>query len=73
MTMHNSDSITLQSSSNGNRKSTRNVTGKFIVLHRALMPPKWKKSWHVGVRVASNKRLVAFISGIPADIRTYDV
>ncbi|KAI9258161.1 acyl-CoA N-acyltransferase [Phascolomyces articulosus] len=39
----------------------------------ALQPPKWKKSWHVGVRVASNKKLVAFISGIPADMRTYKV
>ncbi|KAF7723798.1 hypothetical protein EC973_001582 [Apophysomyces ossiformis] len=39
----------------------------------ALQPPKWKKSWHVGVRVAANKKLVAFISGIPADLRTYHV
>ncbi|KAI9312023.1 acyl-CoA N-acyltransferase [Dichotomocladium elegans] len=39
----------------------------------ALQPPKWRKSWHVGVRVAANKKLVAFISGIPADMRTYDV
>lgn len=40
---------------------------------RALQPPQWRKSWHVGVRVAANKKLVAFISGVPADIRTYDV
>ncbi|KAI8364705.1 acyl-CoA N-acyltransferase [Radiomyces spectabilis] len=39
----------------------------------ALQPPKWKKAWHVGVRVSSNKKLVGFISGIPADLRTYDV
>ncbi|KAI9028347.1 acyl-CoA N-acyltransferase [Phycomyces nitens] len=39
----------------------------------ALQPPKWRKSWHIGVRVASNKKLVAFISGIPADMRTYNV
>ncbi|KAJ8653368.1 hypothetical protein O0I10_011019 [Lichtheimia ornata] len=39
----------------------------------ALQPPQWRKSWHVGVRVAANKKLVAFISGVPADIRTYDV
>ncbi|KAG0170108.1 glycylpeptide N-tetradecanoyltransferase [Apophysomyces sp. BC1015] len=39
----------------------------------ALQPPKWRKSWHVGVRVAANKKLVAFISGIPADMRTYNV
>ncbi|KAI9354523.1 Myristoyl-CoA:protein N-myristoyltransferase, N-terminal domain-containing protein [Zopfochytrium polystomum] len=34
----------------------------------ALQPPGWKRSWHVGVRVASNKKLVAFISGIPTDL-----
>ncbi|KAI9484034.1 MAG: acyl-CoA N-acyltransferase [Benjaminiella poitrasii] len=41
-------------------------------LHWALTPPNYKKSWLVGVRVASNKKLVAFISGIPATIRTYE-
>ncbi|KAI8994741.1 acyl-CoA N-acyltransferase [Pilobolus umbonatus] len=39
----------------------------------AVQPPNWKKSWLVGVRVASNKKLVAFISGIPVALRTYDV
>ncbi|KAJ3209136.1 Glycylpeptide N-tetradecanoyltransferase 2 [Dinochytrium kinnereticum] len=34
----------------------------------ALQPPGWKKIWHLGVRVSTNKKLVAFISGIPADI-----
>ncbi|KAI7867525.1 acyl-CoA N-acyltransferase [Spinellus fusiger] len=43
------------------------------LLRWALQPPKWKKSWHVGVRVVSNKKLVAFISGIPTDLRTYDI
>ncbi|CAG8549384.1 4381_t:CDS:2 [Ambispora gerdemannii] len=38
----------------------------------ALQPPGYKKVWHVGVRVASTKKLVAFISGIPADIRIYE-
>ncbi|KAF9586122.1 glycylpeptide N-tetradecanoyltransferase [Lunasporangiospora selenospora] len=38
----------------------------------ALLPPGWKKSWHIGVRVASNKKLVAFISGIPQDIRVHN-
>ncbi|KAF9091754.1 Glycylpeptide N-tetradecanoyltransferase 2 [Mortierella sp. AM989] len=37
----------------------------------ALLPPGWKKSWHIGVRVASNKKLVAFISGIPQDVRVH--
>ncbi|CAG8633125.1 35347_t:CDS:2 [Gigaspora margarita] len=38
----------------------------------ALQPPGYKQTWHVGVRVSSTKRLVAFISGIPADIRIYE-
>ncbi|KAF9284544.1 glycylpeptide N-tetradecanoyltransferase [Mortierella alpina] len=38
----------------------------------ALLPPGWKKAWHIGVRVASNKKLVAFISGIPQDVRVHN-
>ncbi|KAI8988140.1 acyl-CoA N-acyltransferase [Mycotypha africana] len=38
----------------------------------ALLPPHWRKSWLVGVRVAANKKLVAFISGVPVTMRTYD-
>ncbi|CEI95551.1 Putative Glycylpeptide N-tetradecanoyltransferase [Rhizopus microsporus] len=38
----------------------------------ALQPPNWKQSWLVGVRVAANKKLVAFISGIPVALRTYE-
>lgn len=38
----------------------------------ALKPPGWKIQWHCGVRVASNKKLVGFISAIPAHIRVYD-
>ena len=39
---------------------------------RALKPPGWKSEWHCGVRVASNKKLVGFISAIPAHIRVYE-
>lgn len=35
----------------------------------ALQPPGWKSSWHVGVRVASSRRLVAFISAVPIVLR----
>ncbi|KAI8919892.1 acyl-CoA N-acyltransferase [Powellomyces hirtus] len=35
----------------------------------ALKPPGWKKAWHIGVRVTSNQKLVAFISGVPAGLR----
>ncbi|KAI8087658.1 acyl-CoA N-acyltransferase [Gilbertella persicaria] len=38
----------------------------------ALLPPNWKQSWLLGVRVASNKKLVAFISGVPVALRTYE-
>ena len=36
---------------------------------RALKPPGYHKEWHVGVRVSSNKKLVAFISGVPMTLR----
>ncbi|CAG8491788.1 11748_t:CDS:2, partial [Acaulospora colombiana] len=45
-------------------------SGEF--LKWALQPPGYKKIWHVGVRVSATKRLVAFVSGIPADIRIYE-
>ncbi len=38
----------------------------------ALKSPGWRKDWHVGVRVKSNGRLIAFISAIPADLRCHD-
>ncbi|TFY64686.1 hypothetical protein EVJ58_g2460 [Rhodofomes roseus] len=41
-------------------------------LHWALQPPGYYKEWHVGVRVASNKKLVAFISGVPMSVRVRD-
>ena len=36
----------------------------------ALRPPEFKSFWHVGVRVQKSDKLVAFISAIPAKIRT---
>ncbi|VEU22458.1 DEKNAAC103542 [Brettanomyces naardenensis] len=38
----------------------------------ALKPPGWREDWHVGVRVKGTKRLVAFISGVPATLRVRD-
>ncbi|KAG8138923.1 putative Glycylpeptide N-tetradecanoyltransferase protein, partial [Naja naja] len=32
----------------------------------------WLPQWHCGVRVSSNRKLVGFISAIPAHIRIYD-
>lgn len=41
-------------------------------LRWALTPPEWKREWHISVRVKATKRLVAFISGVPATIRVKD-
>lgn len=38
-------------------------------LHWVLKHPGYHKSWHIGVRVVSTKKLVAFISGIPHELR----
>ncbi|KAI8492077.1 glycylpeptide N-tetradecanoyltransferase [Branchiostoma belcheri] len=38
----------------------------------ALKPPGWLLQWHCGVRVVSNKKLVGFISAVPAAIRIKD-
>lgn len=39
---------------------------------RALQPPGWLKDWHCGVRVIKSKKLVGFISAVPANIKIYD-
>lgn len=41
-------------------------------LHWALKPPNWNREWHLGVRAKESKKLVGFISGVPADIQVYD-
>ena len=42
-----------------------------LTLHRwALKPPHFVQEWHVGVRVKESGKLVGFISGIPATMRT---
>ncbi|KAK1443986.1 glycylpeptide N-tetradecanoyltransferase [Babesia gibsoni] len=38
-------------------------------LHWAMTPPGHKKEWHIGVRVKSSKRLVGYISGVPAKVK----
>ncbi|KAJ8598041.1 N-myristoyl transferase [Rhizopogon salebrosus TDB-379] len=38
-------------------------------LEWALKPPGYLKEWHLGVRVSSNQKLVAFISGVPMTLR----
>lgn len=38
-------------------------------LQWALRPPGYYKSWHIGVRVKASRKLVAFITGVPARIR----
>lgn len=39
--------------------------------NRALKPPGFLKQWHIGVRVSKNKKLVGFITAIPATISVY--
>ncbi|KAF9246177.1 acyl-CoA N-acyltransferase [Melanogaster broomeanus] len=41
-------------------------------LEWALKPPGYYEEWHIGVRVSSNKKLVAFISGVPVTLRVRD-
>lgn len=41
-------------------------------LRWALHSPGYYSSWHVGVRVKASKKLVAFISGIPVNMRVRD-
>jgi len=38
----------------------------------ALQPPGFKMVWHCAVRVSTNKKLVGFISGVPAKIKVYE-
>lgn len=45
------------------------VSASDLLIYRALKPPGWHKEWHIGVRVSSNKKLVAFISGVPIHLR----
>lgn len=40
-------------------------------LQWALLPPGWRKEWHVGVRVTKTGKLMGFISAVPANIRIY--
>ena len=37
-----------------------------------LKHPGYRKTWHIGVRVTSTRKLVAFISGIPHELRVRD-
>ncbi|KAJ9150344.1 Glycylpeptide N-tetradecanoyltransferase [Pleurostoma richardsiae] len=39
------------------------------ILRWAMCSPGWKKEWHVGVRATQSKKLVAFISAIPMELR----
>ncbi|OCT62244.1 hypothetical protein XELAEV_18043328mg [Xenopus laevis] len=39
----------------------------------ALRPPGWLPQWHCGVRVMSSKKLVGFISAVPASMHLYDI
>jgi len=36
-----------------------------------LCPPNYVPSWHIGIRLTTNKKLVAFISGIPVKMMVH--
>ena len=38
----------------------------------ALKAPGWRKEWHVGVRATKSRKLIAFISAIPAQLKIRD-
>lgn len=38
----------------------------------ALTPPGFQKQFHLGVRSSKSNRLMAFITGVPAQVRVYD-
>jgi len=38
----------------------------------ALRPPGWVQEWHCGVRVKKSRKLVGFISAVPAMIKVHD-
>ena len=40
--------------------------------NRALKVPGWHKDWHVGIRATQSRKLVAFISGVPVQLRVRD-
>lgn len=69
MTMHHSDSNIARNSCNGILFCMCAMPTTNRTLCRALMPPGYHKEWHIGVRVSSNKKLVAFISGVPLTLR----
>ncbi|KAI0121141.1 acyl-CoA N-acyltransferase [Xylariales sp. AK1849] len=39
------------------------------ILKWAMMPPGWKKEWHIGIRASQSRKLVAFISAVPIEMR----
>ena len=49
--------------------ATFRLTYSVSFLDWALKSPGWRKEWHIGVRVRKSKKLVAFISGVPIDLR----
>jgi hypothetical protein len=64
------DLITLWVSFAGTKSLYNNV--QFLTLIRALKPPGFRREWHLGVRVSTNKKLVGFITAIPAELKVED-
>jgi len=54
------------------RRDVVGISVVWNVMYRALQPPGWTRDWHIGVRVIKSKKLIGFISGVPANIRVYN-
>jgi hypothetical protein len=71
MTHHSAFNI-VQNSYIGRSHYSRCSIPYVDAVNRALKPPGYHKEWHIGVRVSANKKLVAFISGVPVSLRVRD-
>jgi hypothetical protein len=67
--MHHFASNIVLNFCNGACNLLGSLANLYISTCRALQPPGYYKEWHVGVRVASNKKLVAFIAGVPTTLQ----
>ena len=47
------------------------MSAEFQTRSRALKPPGYLPQWHIGVRAVTSRKLVAFISAIPARANIY--
>ena len=69
MATQNSGSCILLHSWIGKERFACKALSRLLKSDRALKSPGWRKDWHVGVRATKSQKLVAFISGVPINLR----